>query len=119
MSTVRRSQMWIFLAAVTVNSVFFINFCASVFRCGCASLWNGADARCNVHLSTSRHCPWCAHGIAASIVPWVLIAAVQATISFWPRPMQTAVRLIAAVGAFPAAGAVIAVVYGWASGYWK
>ena len=119
MSVVRRSNAWIFLAAVAVNSAFFINFCAIVFQCGCASLWSGADARCNVHLAGSRHCPWCAYGLAASLVPWALIAAVQAAISFWPRPMPVAVRLISAVVAFPVAGAIVAGVYGLASGYWR
>jgi len=118
-SVVRRSNAWVFLAAVTVNSVFFLNFCATLFRCGCASFWSGADARCNIHLSGSHHCPWCAHGLAASLIPWALIAAVQAAIAFWPRQMPVAVRLVFAVTAFPAAGGVIAVVYGWASGYWK
>jgi hypothetical protein len=116
---VRRSNVWIFLAAATVNSAFFINFCATVFQCGCASLWAGADARCNVHLAGSHHCPWCANGLAASIVPWSLIAAVQAVISFWPRSMPAARRLIFAVMAFPAAGAVIAVLYGLISAYWN
>ena len=119
MTPVRRANVWIFLAAVTVNSAFFINFCATVFQCGCASLWSGADARCNVHLAGAHHCPWCANGLAASIVPWALIAAVQAAVSFWPRPMGVAVRLAAAMGAFPVAGAVISAVYGLASGYWK
>ena len=119
MSPVRRANVWVFLAALAVNSAFFINFCATVFQCGCASLWSGADARCNIHLAAWHHCPWCAHGLAASIVPWALIAAVQAVVSFWPRPMSSIVRVLAAVAAFPAAGAVIAVVYGLASGYWK
>jgi hypothetical protein len=118
-SAVRRWNLLVFLAAVTLNSAFFINLCASVFQCGCASLWNGADSRCNVHLSGSRHCPWCEHGLVASILPWALIAAVQAAISFWPRPIPTAVRLVSAVAAFPVAGAVIALVYGFASGYWR
>jgi len=102
-----------------VNSVLFINFCASAFQCGCASLWSGADTYCNVHLAGSRHCPWCAHGLAASLFPWALIAAAQAAVSFWPRPIPTAVRLISAVAAFPAIGAVIALAYGLASGYWR
>jgi hypothetical protein len=116
---VHRSNIWIFLAAVTVNSAFFINLCATVFQCGCSSLWSGADARCNVHLARSHHCPWCTHEMAASIGPWALIAAVQAVISFWPRPRRTPVRLVAAVGTFPAAGAIMAGVYGLVSGYWK
>ena len=119
MSLPGRPNTWIFAAALTVNSIFFINFCATVFRCGCASLWNGADARCNVHSSGSHHCPWCSSGLAASVVPWALIATAQAAASFWPRQMPLPLRMFAAIAAFPAAGAVIAVVYGLVSGYWK
>jgi hypothetical protein len=118
-SAVRGSHAWVFIAAVTVNSALFINFCSSVFQCGCVSLWSGADARCTVHLSGARHCPWCAYGFAASLLPWALIAAAQAAISFWPWPMPTFVRLISALAAFPAAGALIALGYGLAAGYWR
>jgi len=109
----------IFAAAATVTSVFFIDFCAAVFRCGCASLWSGAEAHCNIHLAGARHCPWCMNGPVASAVPWALIVAVQAAISFWPRPMHAGVRLVSAVASFPAAGALIAAAYGHSTGYWK
>jgi hypothetical protein len=106
-------------AAGTVTSVFFIDFCAAIFRCGCVSLWSGAAAHCNIHLAGTRHCPWCMNGLVASAAPWALIVAVQAAISFWPRPMHAGLRLVAAVAAFPVAGAVIAVAYGLCAGYWK
>ena len=32
----------IFLVAAAVTSLFFINFCATVFQCGCQSLWGAA-----------------------------------------------------------------------------
>jgi hypothetical protein len=108
-----------FAAAATVTSVFFINFCAAVFRCGCASLWRGADAHCNIHTAVGRHCPWCAHGLAASIIPWGLIVAAQAAVSFWSRPMPTVVRLASAVAAFPIVGGIAALAYGLATGYWR
>src|SRR5689334_23924999 len=38
-----------FGVAAAITSVFFINFCATVFQCGCAALWSGGDAHCNVH----------------------------------------------------------------------
>jgi hypothetical protein len=114
----RWPQALIFAAAATVTSVFFINLCAAIFGCGCVSLWNGADAHCNIHLAGSRHCPWCIHGQVASAVPWALIVAAQAAISFWPRRIHAAVRLVSAVAAFPVVGAVIAVSYGLAVGYW-
>jgi hypothetical protein len=109
----------IFGAAATVTSVFFINLCGTIFRCGCASLWSGAAAHCNIHLAGSHHCPWCMHGQVASAIPWALILAAQAAISFWPRPIQASIRLVSAVAAFPVAGAVIALAYGLSVGYWR
>jgi hypothetical protein len=115
----RKPNALIFAASVTVTSVFFINFCAVIFACGCASLWSGADAHCNIHLAGSRHCPWCTQGRVASAIPWALIVAAQAAIGFWPRPMHAGVRLVSALAAFPVAGAVIAAAYGISAGYWK
>jgi len=109
----------IFIVAAAITSVFFINFCAAIFRCGCVSLWNGADAHCNVHLAESRHCPWCQYGRIASAVPWALIVGVQAGISFRPRSLHPGARLIAALTAFPLTGGLLAVVYGVSVGYWK
>lgn len=115
----RRDRTVIFLAAAAVTSAFFIDFCAAVFGCGCVSLWRGADVHCNVHSAGVHHCPWCAHGMAASVIPWGLIVASQAAVSFWPRTMPAAARLAAALAAFPVAGGIVAVGYGLAAGYWK
>jgi hypothetical protein len=109
----------VFAAGAAVTSLFFIDFCAAIFGCGCVSLWSGADAHCNIHLAQSRHCPWCMHGRVASAIPWTLIVAAQAAISFWPRPMHAGVRLASAVAAFPVVGALIAVAYGLSAGYWR
>ena len=108
-----------FVAAAAVTSVFFIDFCAAVFRCGCVSLWRGADVHCNIHTDGVHHCPWCAHGMMASVIPWGLIVAAQAAVSFWPRPMHVGMRLAAALAAFPVAGGIVAVGYGLATGYWR
>jgi hypothetical protein len=59
------------------------------------------------------------HGPVASAIPWVLIVAAQAAISFWPRPMHTGVRLGSAIAAFPIVGTAIALAYGLAVGYWN
>ncbi|HTS61686.1 MAG TPA: hypothetical protein VMH28_06655 [Candidatus Acidoferrales bacterium] len=109
----------IFAAAATVTSVFFIDFCAAVFHCGCVSLWRGADAHCNIHAAGTHHCPWCAGGMAASLIPWALIVAVQAAIGFWPRAVHPGVRLASALCAFPLAGGIVAMLYGLATGYWQ
>ena len=82
-------------------------------------LWSGADAHCNIHLAGSHHCPWCTYGPVASAIPWLLIIAAQAAISFWPRPMHATVRLLSALAAFPVTGALLALAYGLAVGYWR
>ena len=105
-----------FVAAAVVTSVFFIDFCAAMFRCGCVSLWRGADVHCNIHSAAAHPCPWCAHGMMASLIPWAAIVAAQAAVSFWPRPIRPGVRLAAAVAAFPLAGAVVAAGYRIAAG---
>ena len=119
MICLRSPNLSVFAAAAAVTSLFFINLCGTIFRCGCVSLWSGADAHCNTHLAGSRHCPWCAHGQVASTIPWALIVAAQAAVCFWPRPMHAGARLIAAMAAFPAAGTLIALAYGFATGYWR
>jgi hypothetical protein len=115
----RWPNVLIFAAAATTTCLFFINLCGTIFRCGCASLWSGADAHCNIHMAGSHHCPWCMHGQVASAIPWALIVAAQAAIAFWPRPMQASIRLVSAVAAFPVAGVVIALAYGLSVGYWR
>ena len=108
-----------FAGAAAFTSLFVVDFCAAIFGCGCLPLWSGADAHCNIHQAGTRHCPWCAQGLAASAVPWALIVAVQAAISFWPRPIPAAVRAVSALAAFPVAGGVLALAYGIAAEYWK
>jgi hypothetical protein len=112
----RAQKSLIFAASAAVTSVFFINFCSLVFQCGCRSLWAGADAFCNIHHATGRHCPWCAHN---PYIGYAAMIASQAAISFWPSNAPWALRLGAALAAFPALGGAAALVYGLASGYWK
>ena len=40
---------WAFGIAVLFMAVFFVDFCALVFQCGCRSLWNGISTYCNIH----------------------------------------------------------------------
>jgi hypothetical protein len=105
----------IFLASATFTSVFFINFCAAVFRCGCRSLWAGADSMCNIHSAGAHHCPWCAHNPAFG---YLAMTVSQGFISFWPTESAWWKRLAVALAAFPVFGGVAAVIYGTASGYW-
>jgi hypothetical protein len=109
-------RVLIFAVAVGVTCLLFINFCATVFHCGCHSLWAGAAAMCNIHAAGAHHCPWCAHdpayAFAAMVIPQVLISFWRGNWSWWKR-------LAAALAAFPLFGGIAAAVYGLVSGYWK
>jgi hypothetical protein len=106
----------IFVASAGFTCLFFINFCALVFQCGCHALWAGAADTCNIHMAGAHHCPWCAqnpaYAFAAMLVP-------QALISFWSVQWSWWKRLAAALAAFPVFGGIAAVVYGLKTGYWK
>ena len=115
MPTSRLQKILIFLGSGAVTSVFFINFCALVFRCGCHSLWAGASRACNIHLAGVHHCPWCAHN---SALAFAAMLGPQALISFGPAAWPWWKRLALALAAFPVFGGIAAVVYGVASGYW-
>lgn len=109
-------KLLICAAALAVTCVFLIDFCNLVFQCGCQSLWAGAAAHCNIHTPGARHCPWCSRdwtpAFAAMIVP-------QIAISFWPSTWHWGVRLVMAIAAFPVFGGLAALVYGYATGYWR
>lgn len=115
MRATRLQKSLILLLSISVTGAFFINFCATVFRCGCHSLWAGADAMCNVHVANMHHCPWCqqqpAYAFAAMVIP-------QAFISFAPAPWIWWKRLALSLAAFPVFGGIAAGIYGVASGYW-
>jgi len=106
----------IFLAGVVVSSVFFINFCAFVFQCGCQLLWSGADIACNIHRAGVRHCPWCEYHSG-----WAYGAIVgsQAIVAFWPKRISWWIRGVGALSAFPLTGSLMALIYGIRAGYWS
>jgi hypothetical protein len=111
----RSQKALIFLGSAGVSCVFFINFCALMFRCGCQSLWAGASSACNIHLAGVHHCPWCAHNSALAFAAMV---GPQALISFRPAAWSWWKRLALAFAAFPVFGGIAAIIYGVASGYW-
>lgn len=102
-----------------MTSVFYINFCNLVYQCGCRSLWNGADAMCNVHSHGVPHCPWCEIGLAGSGGVWAAIVGVQTLIATRSSPMGMLTRTVVSVAAFPVVGGVLALAIGLATGYWS
>jgi hypothetical protein len=67
----------------------------------------------------AKHCPWCIYNGQGFRVAFALILAAQAAISFLPGKLAWPPRFLIALAVFPAIGAVVAVVYGWVSGYWS
>lgn len=107
-----------FLISFAVTCTFFINFCAWIFQCGCRALWAGADAACNIHAQHGRHCPWCSHGQMGYALVMILLCLPQLAVSLHSRWTWT-VRAIVATALFPAAGLVVALLFGWVEGYWR
>ena len=120
----RLAGLWvrgaILLAAVGLSGVFFLDYCALLFRCGCVALWAGGAAFCNIQQPGPPDCPFCAHPATAY---WSLGGAVlaQGAALFWPdrgtgRPGLPARTLLAFL-AFPvvvgAEGAVLALLVGY------
>ena|SRR5581483_212500 len=105
-----------FAISFCVTSVFFINFCNLIYRCGCRSLWAGADIACNIHVEHGHHCPWCSHGNAGYAIEMGLICVPQLLVSMTGWSWK--VRTLAALAMFPVAGLGVALMFGWIDSYW-
>lgn len=115
----RLSRVFIAAGAAAVTSAFFIDFCDLVYRCGCRSLWAGADAACNVHVHGVKHCPWCSIGMSGALAVWGTIVAVQAFMAMRPGGAGMVSRIILSIGAFPVVGGILALALGVWLGYWE
>jgi len=100
--------------AAVVTSLAFLSFCDLVYQCGCKPVWAGAAESCNIHVPGVRHCPWCYLG---GTIPYGSILLAQALISFW-SVLPLGWRLLLALSAFPIVGGLVAILFGWISGYW-
>lgn len=111
----------VFIVAALLTSVFFINFCATVFQCGCQSLWTTADRACNIHAAHGKHCPWCVYGNTGYAIVYGSMLGCQAITAFggvrWGWPVW--VRLIVSLAAFPVSGAILALMFGTYTRYWN
>jgi hypothetical protein len=104
------------ILSFAADCLFFINLCSWIFKCGCRSLWAGADMACNIHMAHARHCPFCAHGSAGQALVMIAIIAPQLfiTLRTWTWP----VRALAALAMFPLVEGSAALLLGWADKYW-
>ena len=107
-----------FLIGAGFASVFFLNFCDAVYQCGCRSLWDGADAHCNVFDETNRDCPFCAHRPWGDAIPLGAILSAQGFVCFSRSKMSMRVRALGALLAFPVIGGLVAIAFGILTDYW-
>ncbi len=114
----RRRGWLVFLISGGITSLFIINLCNAIYRCGCRSLWAGASSYCNIHMTGARHCPWCTIGNGGFGMVLTLILGPQLALSLWPRSWPWPARLALAILAFPVVGGLVAVALGWLRGYW-
>ena len=112
------SKWSLFAISFAADCVFFINLCSWIFKCGCRSLWAGADAACNIHMAHMKHCPFCAHGWQGQAVVMGAIVAPQLFLSLRSR-WAWLVRMLAALAMFPLVEGLAALVLGTADGYWS
>jgi hypothetical protein len=106
-----------FFLSLAVDCLFFINLCSWIFKCGCKSLWNGADMACNIHMAHAKHCPFCAHGWQGQAVVMFAIIAPQLVISL-KTPWTWLIRLLATLALFPVIEGLAALILGWSDKYW-
>jgi hypothetical protein len=85
----RRAIPFLLLAALV--AVFTYPLCGSMFRCGCLTLWGGADDHCNIHVSGAFHCPWCEH-LGLGGLAFALMIAGQALVFALVRRRGGSVR---------------------------
>ena len=117
-----RLRSFLLLVSATVTAIFFINFCDLVYQCGCRSLWNGADAHCNVHDPETRDCPFCQHPPWGGVVPLGVILGGQAGVCLSRKERygrSVSRRLAISIMMFPVVGGVVALGFGVATGYWS
>lgn len=107
------------LAAVTVTSVFFMDYCNLIYRCGCEPIWAGRDAHCNRHAMSGKHCPVCSLPFPGQVMVWAAMAIPQLAVSLWPAPWTRTRRLAFALLTFPVTGLPFFIGLGIWKGYWN
>lgn len=70
------------LVSVVLSIVFLTPACGVLFRCGCRTLWEGAEKLCSINIGPPPPCPWCENlslGILGStlailplVIPWAV-----------------------------------------------
>lgn len=104
--------------AAAAAAVFFLDLCDLIYRCGCESWWRGAADHCNIQQAGPPDCPWCAAGLAGTVVPFGAIVLAQGVLALGPWRWGLVPRLMAALLAFPTVGGLVGLGFGLVMGYW-
>ena len=113
-----KTKAWVALAAATVTSVLFLNYCSLIYQCGCEGVWGTLDRHCNIH-AEGRHCPVCLLPFGGQVAVWAMMVIPQVGVSFRRANWSVMTRLLLALGTFPVAGLVPTIGLGLWTGYWN
>jgi len=108
-----------YLGVFVFTAAFAINFCGTLFQCGCQSFWAGSAEHCNIHHRAGPHCPWCTHGGTGFVLSMVPVFLTQAWAVFRTADWSWKTRLVIALGSFPVVGGILGGIVGWLQGYWN
>ncbi|MBL8238546.1 MAG: hypothetical protein JNM66_14065 [Bryobacterales bacterium] len=109
----------LYLAVFAFTAMTAINFCGTIFHCGCQSMWSAGSEHCNIKHHAGPHCPWCTHGGIGFVVSMVPVFVAQAWAVFRTADWGWKTRLILALGAYPIVGGILGGIVGWLQGYWN
>ena len=98
--------------------MLYLDLCDLLYRCGCRAWWAGAAEHCNIQVAGPPDCPWCSYGFWGGAIPFLGIVAAQAAVVLVPGRSGALARFLWALVAFVGGGAVFAVAFGLAAGYW-
>ena len=112
-------KLAMYLGVFAFTAVFAINFCATLFQCGCQTIWQASAAHCNVHHPAGPRCPWCTDGGMGFVVSMVPVFLAQGWAVFRTADWSWKTRLLIALGSFPVVGGILGGIVGWLHGYWN
>ena len=112
-----KTRAAIAFAGLAFTGLFFIDLCNLVFACGCAPLWSGADAHCNVHAVGGMHCPICSLGVIGYSSTFGAIVLPQIAAALLLKRGPWFVRLGIVFVLFPLIGSAVMTVIGRMVGY--
>jgi hypothetical protein len=85
-----KRRLAILAAALALTVLTALPICNAVFHCGCASVFAGSDAHCDVHRAGPPDCPVCADWLLGApfffgiFAAWALLAGLVPRL-FRPR----------------------------------